>query len=83
MDTASILCTPLSLLYFSLQLQLGKVFLSSEFVTAVRFIKLFFSPLTKNTERKLLNEDLRSQPNKHSSAELSTHTLFSSQRKQK
>lgn len=44
MDTASILCTPLSLLYFSLQLQLGKVFLSSEFVTAVRFIKLFSVP---------------------------------------
>lgn len=47
MDTASILCTPLSLLYFPLQLQLGKVFFISQFVTAVRFIRLFFSPLKK------------------------------------
>jgi len=50
-DTASMLYTPLSLFYFSLQLPLGKVFLISQFVTAVRLIKLFFRSLTKNTEK--------------------------------
>lgn len=65
MDTASAQHTPLGLLYFFLQLQLEKVFLISSFVTIVRFINLFFfSPLTKNTERKLMKEDLSSQPNK-------------------
>lgn len=59
---------------FFLQLQLEKVFLISQSLTAVRFIKLSFSPLRKHIERK--PELPNKQKIKHSSAKLSTHTLL-------
>lgn len=68
---------------FSLQLQLGKVFLISQFVTAVRFIKRFFQSPNKKHWQKI-TEWRDEFPNKQTFIRWTvyTHTPLS-QRKQK